>query len=104
MILTFYRKRPRLSETPTLQIFFASSLLKAPRTIYSQSALPTDPTGSLFLFGPAWGANLLLDDAFGVETGSSAEADLQDCNRPGYAEAVRRMNQRRIPSSPIKVR
>ena len=104
MILTFYLEKPRLSETPFFKFSLLPASLKLPGQFILSRPCRLAATDSLFLFIPAWGANLLLDDAFGIGAGFSEEADLQDCNRPGYAEAMRRMDQRRIPSSPINVR
>ncbi len=104
MILIFYLERPRLSETP----FFKFSLLPASLKLSGQFILSRPcrlaSTDSLFFIRPSWGADLLLDDAFGIEAGASEEVDLQGCNRPGYAETMRRTDQRRIPNSPINVR
>ena len=104
MILTFYLEKPRLSETPFFKFSLLPASLKLPGQFILSRPCRLAATDSLFLFIPAWGANLLLDDAFGLGTEPSEEVDLQDCNRPGYAAAMRRMDQRRIPSSPINVR
>ena len=104
MILTFYLEKPRLSETPFFKFSLLPASLKLPGQFILSRPCRLAATDSLFLFIPAWGANLLLDDAFGLGAEPSEGVDLQDCNRPGYAEAMRRTDQRRIPSSPINVR
>ena len=71
MILTFYLEKPRLSETPFFKFSLLPASLKLPGQFILSRPCRLAATDSLFLFIPAWGANLLLDDAFGIGAGSA---------------------------------